>query len=180
MDIKILDNFLSSTYIDNLENMVTNRTLPLYLNTNTYAGDGFAKGRESPQFTHIFIQNGQSQSGYVAHIEPIIFNFEAKTEVLREREIRRCKLNLNYKDVSYAKDEFYPIHKDMGEYNGITAIYYVNDCDGDTLFFNNNNEIIKAVTPKKGRLVYFDNQIVHAGQPPKKSMYRILINFNWI
>ena len=166
--------------MDNLENLLTSGTLPLYLNTGTYGGDDFAKGKESPQFTHAFIKNGQTQSSYMAQVEPIIFNFEAKTEVLRERKITRCKLNLNYKDVSFAGDEFYPIHKDMGEYNGITAIYYVNDCDGDTLFFNNNNEFVKSVTPKKGRIVYFDNQILHAGQPPKKSMYRILINFNWL
>jgi hypothetical protein len=166
--------------VDNLESLVTNRTLPLYLSTSTYAGDDFEKGKESPQFTHVFIEDGQLQSSYTPQIEPIIFNFQAKTEVLRDRKITRCKLNFNYKDVSYAKDEFYPIHKDMGEYKGITAIYYVNDCDGDTLFFNNKNKVVKAVTPKKGRIVYFDNQILHAGQPPKKSMYRMLINFNWI
>jgi hypothetical protein len=180
MDIKILDNFLSSVYMDNLETLITNATLPLYLNPSTYGGDDFEKGRESPQFTHAFIKDGQAHSNYTAQIDPIIFNFEAKTEVLRERKMQRCKLNLNYKDTSYAEDEFYPIHKDMGEYSGITAIYYVNDCDGDTLFFNNNNELVESVTPKKGRIVYFDNQILHAGQPPKKSMYRIVINFNWL
>ena len=167
--------------MDYLESLVTNSILPLYLNLGTLIGDEVKKGKESPQFTHTFMQNEQIQSSYMAHVDPIIFNFAAKTEVLREKKISRCKLNLNYKDTSFAADEFYPVHKDVGEQTkGITAIYYVNDCDGDTLFFNNNNEVIKVVTPKKGRIVYFDNQILHAGQPPKKSMHRILINFNWV
>jgi hypothetical protein len=180
MDIKILDNFLSSMYMDHLENLITSATLPLYLNLGTLNGGEFEKGKETPQFTHAFIKNEQIQSKYMTQVEPIIFNFAAKTETLRAKKLTKCKLNLNYKDVSFAEDEFYPIHKDMNEQNGITAIYYVNDCDGDTLFFNSNNEVVKSVTPKKGRIVYFDNQILHAGQPPKKNMYRILINFNWI
>ena len=166
--------------MDHLESLVTSSTFPLYLNVGTLGGHKFKVGKDSPQFTHVFIKDEQVQSDYMAQIEPIIFNFAAKTEVLRSKRITKCKLNLNYKDVSYAKDEFYPIHKDIHGQSGITAIYYVNDCDGDTLFFNNNNEVVKAVTPKKGRIVYFDNQILHAGQPSKESMYRVLINFNWI
>ena len=43
-------------------------------------------------------------------------------------------------------------------------LYYVNDSDGDTLFFDNKDKlnIIKRVSPKKGRVVHFDNNKLHA------------------
>jgi hypothetical protein len=179
MEIKVVDDFLSSVYVDHIENLITSATLPLYYNTSTLYSDSYKKGKESPQFTHTFVKDGQTHSSFTVHVEPIVFNFTARTEVLREKELVRCKLNVNYRDVSFADGEHFAVHTDFSE-DGITALYYVNDCDGDTLFFNKNYKVIKSVSPKKGRLVYFNNQIMHAGQPPKQSMYRSVINFNWI
>ena len=36
------------------------------------------------------------------------------------------------------------------------CLYYVNDADGDTFFFDKNREIVDRVTPKKGSMVVFD------------------------
>jgi hypothetical protein len=38
---------------------------------------------------------------------------------------------------------------------------------------------ISRVTPKKGRLVLFDGGVLHAGQPPKTSEVRCVININF-
>ena len=42
-------------------------------------------------------------------------------------------------------------------------IYYVNNSDGNTYFFNKDNEIIESVEPREGRAVMFDSNISHAG-----------------
>ena len=48
-----------------------------------------------------------------------------------------------------------------------SLIYYVNDADGDTLFFDEDYETqIDSVTPKKGRAVLFNGLIPHAAGIP--------------
>ena len=79
-------------------------------------------------------------------------------------------------------------HCDMNK-GGFTAIYYVNDSDGDTLIFNektmdpflNGEElsIKKRIKNKKGRFVMFNQDYLHTGMFPIKSDYRIVINFNF-
>lgn len=56
-------------------------------------------------------------------------------------------------------------------------LYYVNDADGNTVFFDNSGNIIKEVEPKRGRLVIFDGSIYHAAGIPKKS-HRSVVNFD--
>lgn len=78
-----------------------------------------------------------------------------------------------------------------------SIIYYVNDTDGDTIFYDNtlggdyskwteilgiNKDLsifseIKRVPPKKGRIVIFDGKIFHRSSYPI-SKDRYIINFN--
>ena len=72
---------------------------------------------------------------------------------------------------------------------GFTAIYYLNDSDGDTIIFNektmdpflNGEElsIKKRINNKKGRFVMFNQDYLHAGMLPINSDYRVVINFNF-
>lgn len=77
-----------------------------------------------------------------------------------------------------------------------SIIYYVNDIDGDTIFYNNTLgeeyenfsekllidkdlsywEEFKRVSPKKGRVVIFDGKIFHRSSYPTKGN-RYIINF---
>lgn len=67
-------------------------------------------------------------------------------------------------------------HIDL-QYPHIAIIYYVNDADGDTVFFDNNNNIIMSVTPKKGRVAVFDGSIMHAAGVPTTGS-RCIVNYN--
>ena len=66
----------------------------------------------------------------------------------------------------------------------MTAIYYVNDSDGDTLIFENDYtgedpgplRILKRVTPKAGTLIIFPSKLYHASSSPTKGK-RSVINF---
>ncbi len=78
--------------------------------------------------------------------------------------------------------EYYP-HIDMGEAIGNsnykTAIFYINDSDGDTLFFDNDKEtIVHRQTPQRNSLVVFDGDIFHAPQLPLVSARRLVVNIN--
>jgi hypothetical protein len=58
------------------------------------------------------------------------------------------------------------------------CLFYINDSDGDTVFFNEQKEEIKRVSPKKGRMVVFNGDILHAGSTPSKNV-RMFINYNF-
>jgi len=57
-------------------------------------------------------------------------------------------------------------------------IYYVNDSDGDT--YLKIGKTTKRISPKKGRVLYFDGSIMHAANHPRKTNKRLIINFNLV
>lgn len=195
--IKIIDDLVSPSYCDYLQNLIEDSKLPLFFNANTLRGyktqdEKILLGKnekDSCQFTHVFFDNKVPQSAFWNEIQPVVLSFCSLVQAVQNKTLIRCKLNLNCKDESYLPNEHYPVHIDLGpaqlftdkeKYVGVTAIYYLNDSDGDTLFFDDDKNVTFTCSPKKGRIVYFDNKILHAGCPPKVNEYRALINFNWI
>lgn len=78
-----------------------------------------------------------------------------------------------------------------------TAVYYVNDSDGDTFVFNqtvnevpvsqaarfsndNKFKIAGRVSPAKGKMMGFDGLHYHASMHPMKATKRIAITFNFV
>lgn len=65
----------------------------------------------------------------------------------------------------------------------VVALYYVNDVEGDTFIFNEttkskNYSIMKKISPKMGKLVFFDGNHYHASSCSRSSDVRIVISFN--
>ena len=82
-----------------------------------------------------------------------------------------------------------------GYFRHMVLIYYVNDSDGDTLFYeerhpgselvhgildNSKVTLSKRVTPKFNRYVIFDGLQFHSSSAPKETDYRFVINYNFI
>jgi len=58
-------------------------------------------------------------------------------------------------------------------------LYYGNDVDGDTVFYSNDKKTeIKRVSPKKGRVVFFDGSIPHSASNPTTGP-RFIFNYNF-
>ena len=57
-------------------------------------------------------------------------------------------------------------------------LYYVNDTDGDTYFFDDTGKIVETVSPKKGRMVAFNGNTIHASSQPSKGV-RVTLNLNF-
>ena len=70
-------------------------------------------------------------------------------------------------------------------------LYYVNDCDGDTVLYNYKSKDkkdipifedikeLKRITPKQGRVVVFDGRYWHTAEQPTKGT-RTIINFDMV
>jgi hypothetical protein len=184
--INVIENFISDEYQNYLEEKIVTGNLPLYYNEATciYGSPGttdkFVNTKEMMQFTHTFIRDHERTSDFLNLIEPINFHFMAKTGVGCNMRLKAIKLNFNPQTNEYNSEQHFTPHIDMAGEEGITAIYYVNDADGDTLFFDKEGNVTQKISPKKGTMVYFDNKVWHAGQPPKSSKFRSIINFNWV
>jgi len=71
------------------------------------------------------------------------------------------------------------IHQDL-DFPHLVCLYYINDSDGDTLFFKDDKKTeIKRVSPKKGRIAFFDGSIPHCASTPNKT-HRAVVNINFI
>lgn len=105
--------------------------------------------------------------------------------------LNRIKINLQANVDKSFKDHYNLPHMDVtfkGD-KSLTMLYYVNDSDGDTFFFEendpymvikdyNNLTLHKRISPKKGRVVIFRSDRIHAGSHPVDSPYRMVINYN--
>lgn len=180
--MKVVDNFLPSSYQDALEETLLSGRFPWYFNLDTLGADyskfPSTKTTEAPQFTHVFISDGVVRSEYFQLVSMLGYHLML-TENLDTTHVLRIKSNLNTPINNYPLGNHFAVHLDY-EQDSITCIYYVNDSDGDTILFNKDGtEEVKRISPKKGRLVYFDSKTPHAGCPPKVQNTRCVINFNF-
>jgi len=179
--LNIIDNFIKPHIQDSLENLCLSNSFPYYYNketinldtSNNYFVDD--NSLEGPQFVHIFISDGQIFSEYYKNVSPI--SNKLIDVIDTPCHILRCKLNMNFIDSRFG-DKYHTPHIDNPQENQITAIYYVNDSDGDTYFFDDTGKITEKLTPKKGRLIWWKGRIFHAKSSPTKSINRLVINFN--
>ena len=131
------------------------------------------------QFYHNILidqQPGQFFTWFTPILEAIKFE---------DMRILRMKMNFNYPYFGN-KDSTHGIpHVDLpNEKDYTTAIYYVTEGDGDTLLFNEKNghqgplTIKQRVSPKKGRIILFEGDTLHAACPPISNRPRIVVNIN--
>ena len=85
---------------------------------------------------------------------------------------------MNFPLIGAAESKRY-VHTDK-KYKHLVGLYYVNDTDGDTIFYEDDEKtIIKTVSPKKGRMAIFEGDVPHTGGYPTLRE-RAIVNFNFI
>ena len=186
--IKVYDNILSTEDQDKIENILTGTEFPWFFGEYTvddrtvYKNETLKNSdpniKEYPQFTHGFYRQ---EPFYVSPLyKDIQFLFENFTRItnIKVSDILRIKANLQTQ-CSFSNTHFYNTpHRDQ-PIDHTVVIYYVNDSDGDTFIFD-DNQIIKQITPKKGRFLLFDGKYFHSGRHPIQSTKRILLNYNFL
>ena len=184
--IEVYDNIIDRDFIENYEAMHINPYFAWFLSSNTYGtvDDDIAENIEcphtkivdGPQFVHTFVKDEQDNSDRALYARDLL-RIACDSIGLKPTPFR-IKSNLCPLSFSNNKDEHQVPHVDFID-NHYGAIYYVNDSDGPTFFFDKDYKVIKTVDPKKGRFVFFDGEIFHAGSHPNKNNFRIVTNFNF-
>ena len=187
----ILDHALSKEQQDYIENFVTSDQFPWFIQKDI-AGAEYNFNDEnyfpSSGLTHVSYKDGNINSIYFKdeiNFERIVINL-TKSFGVDLKEILRIKLNLTTPVPGYKSNNYCTPHTDITSPHWV-LLYYINDSDGDTIFFENLVEgnqtplkITYRISPKKGTCVLFDGSIYHTQSNPMNSPTRINLNANVI
>ena len=161
--LKVVDNFLDKEDFMKLQlYMLDPQVFPWYFqNTKDFEVD---EDLNQYQFTHIFFQDYKPFSDYFHLLQPLLKKLEVKSLI-------KVKANLNPYSPKLHKGRF---HTDT-HCHSMTAVYYLNDNNGYTLFEKNN----KKVMSKENRIVIFDAQMRHTGTNTTNQKKRVVLNLNY-
>jgi len=163
MNIQVFDNFLPDDEFAKLTSLVLGDYFPWYFNYSVN-GPGEPHNHSAPsfQFTHTFVRQGHIVSDFYPWLFPLLERIDVS-------EIYRAKVNLN---THFRTNTPYGFHKDIqGVPSAKTAIFYLLDSDGDTVFVTG-----ERVTPVANRLVIFNADLEHTGETSVISERRVVFS----
>ena len=173
--IKIIENAIPVTLQNYIEHVMLGSTIPWNFIPGITGGIRFnAEPDEIDGWAYLIRKQGQPMSPMDDLAMCIILVAADKAGVDVEF-VERIRAGL-----------FTPIGKELGhsphidyQYPHLAMLYYVTDSDGPTVFYDDHNNIIETVDPKKGTAVIFDGLIRHASSSPVEYRRRIVINYNF-
>ena len=166
--IKLFNNAVPGSMQDEIEKVLLGWNFPWFHYANTNYTDQATRANDVPQFTHGFIREDMANSAF-ANIPQIILEKMG----IEPTKILRAKANLLSRERETCT---HPPHIDDSKPH-IALIYYVNDSDGDTHFYE-KGKLARTVSPKKGSAVMFKGHIYHASASPVENRFRVVINYN--
>lgn len=184
-EIKVIDNFINHTYHKEILNNLESPYTDWYYQKNLSIGDDEGNPKSFGFNRWYFDENGWRPSPAVDFLKPLVFNIMDQVNSVQPIRVRA--------DMTMQSDDNHKhqVHIDYPTPN-ITTIYYVNETDGNTIFYEErtndtekrydikNLTIKDEIEPKPNRLVIFDGFQLHTGCSPKNYSNRILINSNYL
>ena len=187
-----LDDVIPKPYQDQLE--AETSALGWYFHKET-ARPALSFSRTFGGFFHMAFDAASTSpvtSNINALLVPLLFVSVDKAK-LKFNDLIRVRLGMfpqTELDVPYHNPhvDFYTPH--------LVGLYYVNDSDGDTVIFNERFDKVSLdesvtyanagkftvqarISPKKGRMVFFDGGYYHASMHPKVHAQRTVVTFDF-
>ena len=174
-----LDSFVPQVMAQGIKNRVMTGAHWEYMDS-TVDDSSFDKNNfdiiNSHQFVHlIYGDNGPCSMLYGEVVNPILWLLQDKTG-LEITSLQRIKANLLTPNGSKVNN-YNPPHIDLNNEDYLSMVYYVNDSDGDTRFFDDNMTTSHSNTPKQGSAIIFPSNRFHCSSNPITSNVRCVINF---
>ena len=173
--IKIIDDCVNSFLADEIEKIFLDQYTYWWYNPSTLGHESLYKNKEfyeTFQFVHPIMDNGRADSPHTSIIMILVNKIfsDQKIDVINYRRIKVNQLLKSQNNLSH------PPHVDDQSENMISAVYYINDSDGPTYFYDANHRCIDKVQPKKNRCVIFPSNRLHASSSPILNDRRLIIN----
>ena len=144
------------------------------------------KGSEEtfPSFFHmVFNEREGIMNECFQFLYPLVCMIPEKTGV-EVKNLLRMRLGLIIK---HTENNLHLPHIDFPGEDHYTALYYLNDSDGDTFVYNQLDgekelskfTIKKRIKPEKGKLALFDGKHFHSSSSPEKNNKRVVLTINF-
>jgi hypothetical protein len=176
--MKIIENCVSHYQADEIESIFLDKFTSWWYAPTTL-GREYTSGSQPVydtfQLEHHIMENGRFDSPYtqmILNLSNKIFS-DLSIHVLNYRRIKVNQLLKN----NASDYKHHPPHVDDTADNMISLIYYVNDSDGPTYFFDNDGNCLNKIHPKKNQCVVFASNMLHASSSPNIVDRRLVINY---
>ena len=134
--------------------------------------------------------------GTTSSVYPSLPDFKKVIETkfnVRIKQLVRSRINLTF-PIGEVTTKYDTPHCDMfppkGKSTYKSVVYYINESDGDTVFFDeladdyssmdsSKKTLIQRISPKQGKAIMFDANRYHAGSFPSLNI-RLVLNLNLI
>jgi len=170
--IEVYDDILPKEIVNTIEDAILiNPVIPLLYTHNVTFHDGYF----NPSFSLTFYDPLKNINNIIGTpLFEIVYRLGNKLDIFVQNIIQG-RIIVHLPSPNPGQDQ---VHIDKKEPHWV-CLYYVNDSEGDTVLFDDNEKEIKRVTPKKGRIAFFDGSIKHCSTRPSTKA-RAIINFNFL
>ena len=185
-DIEVFDDIFDQKQIDFIYDIVSN--IPFRFSNFDYGVPTSIYDHQLPKLMYSIMRGGELGESKEGN-QYIINTFKPSIEKLLDPSfIKRCNQNISMQINCSFPSTIDKLHLDTKTNieKGYTILYYANmkwdvNFGGETLFYNNNQEIIAGVIPKPGRFVVFDSYTYHSARPPQSNCpyYRFSLAFKF-
>lgn len=190
MDYQVVDNFLPEFYHKTILETLLSDNFPWYVigsssgaEERVDANDVYFPDMQNG-FFHVLYNKftGGPTSYNYGLFDPILKLIPEKfgTDIIN---LIRIRLGMTTRT---GYEGFHYPHVDM-QYPHKTLLYYLNDSDGDTLFYDKKFgedvseglNVVHRNTPKANQAILFDGLKYHSSGFPTENFYRITMNINF-
>ena len=176
--MKIIENVLNKSNLKLLQQIISSSNFPWYYLNDSAGGDSNIQtniNSETYSFFHSVLKDGKVNSNYFDVVNSCCLQIKDKFK-LDNYHFYRLRFGLT---TSSNKKTINNPHIDLNRKHK-TILFYLNNSDGETCFYNNKNNIIDSITPEENKAILFDGNQRHSSSKPIKNSIRIVLNINLI
>lgn len=173
--MKIYDGLVKKQNSKQLEEFLLKEDFPwFYVQSSSGNSKKITGFTDTVQFEHHFISYQEGITSHAIHYVMKMLDWDnLRKKIDVSENILRMKSNMLLQTQNTPNTP----HIDY-KFPHVVLLYYVNDSDGPTIFYDEQYKEIKRVQPKSGRIVVFNGEQYHSSTPPQRNKCRCVINFN--
>lgn len=173
--ITVYKNFLPEDYFKKIQSISLDElNMPWFFLESVSGMEDFNDTNLQYGFFHV-IFNDAPNSFLFDKFYPIIEIMKNNYEI-DVFNLKRMRLGMQVK-ISDKSIVNFP-HTDYDN-DHMVMLMYLNDSDGDTIFYNDDKKVIRSIEPSENTAVLFDGKILHSSSTPSKNSRRVALNINF-